>query len=330
MTGTRWRCIHAIMVHLIVPDRGTEHIRWAWGIYIFQATDMALTAQDLSRNEHFLTAILKCAHELIAIYRENPRIASIFAAQQRWLLAHAGFALHYGYPGETVAGLYAARYVDLVLKSKISSRNTAVAFLQEMLAYRFLAAAPEGSDRRTRLLEPTPLAVEYLSRWIQTHLYILDHLDGGTRMADLAANPGVLSIMQPLIAHEVINSDAVRNPGPSFNLFNWVNSGGVVMDFLISRIETMDKTSERVEIGTISMREIHQKFLISNAHLKRLLKQAAGMGSVGWSGLPGKSSFWLSRSFVSEYWSYQAEKFAIIDAAYQNSLSAIEAPALVG
>lgn len=291
---------------------------------------MTFTAQELSSNKQFLSAILKCAHELIAIYRENPRIASIFAAQQRWLLAHCGFALHYGYPGEASAGLYAARYVDLVIKHQVSSRNTAVAFLQEMLAYRFLATVPERSDRRTRLLEPTGTATDYLGRWLQTHLFILDSLDGGSRLEHLAANPGSLAIMQPFIAKAIIDSDAIRNPGPTFNLFNWVNSGGVVMDFLISRIETMDGTSERVEIGTISMREIHQKFLISNAHLKRLLKQAAGMGSVGWSGLPGKSSFWLSRGFVSEYWSYQAEKFAIIDAACHRSAQAMAMPARFG
>lgn len=291
---------------------------------------MTFKAKDLSTNPHFLTAIVRCAHELIAIYRENPRIASIFAAQQRWLLAHAGFALHYGYPDEPGSGLYAARYVDLVLKHQIASRNTAVAFLQEMLAYRFVSVVPERADRRTRLLEPTATANEFLGRWLQTHVLILDHLDGGSRLEKMMSDPGALGAMQPLIARQIINSDAVRNPGPSFNLFNWVNSGGVVMDYLISRVETMEGDSERILIGPISMRDIHQQFMISNAHLKRLLKQAAGMGSVGWVGVPGKSSFWLSRSFVSEYCNYQAEKFAIIDGACQSMADALQAPPRFG
>ncbi|WFR95348.1 hypothetical protein [Rhizobium tumorigenes] len=290
---------------------------------------MTFKARDLSANQHFLTAILRCADELIAIYRENPRIASIFAAQQRWLLAHAGFALHYGYPDEPGSGLYAARYVDLVLKHQIASRNTAVAFLQEMLAYRFLAAVPDRADRRTRLLEPTPTAVDYLGRWLQTHLFILDNLDGGSRIEQMMANPDAIAAMQPMIARQIINSDAVRNPGPSFALFNWVNSGGVVMDYLISRIQTMEGDTDKILIGPISMRDIHQQFMISNAHLKRLLKQAAGMGSVGWAGAPGKSSFWLSRSFVAEYWNYQAEKFAVIDAAAQAALEDQQAPSRV-
>jgi hypothetical protein len=46
------------------------------------------------------------------------------------------------------------------------------------------------------------------------------------------------------------------------------------------------------------------------------------LGSVGWTGVPGKSPFWLSRTFVSEYWNYQAAKFAIIDAASEVALGA--------
>jgi hypothetical protein len=291
---------------------------------------MTFEARDLRANQKFLSAILQCAHQLIAIYLENPRIASIFAAQQRWLLAHAGFALHYGYPDEPGTGLYAARYVDLVLKHRIASRNTAVAFLQEMLAYRFLAVAPERSDRRTRLLEPTAMAEAYFTRWLHTHLFILDSLDGGARLDQLASNPDAIAIMQPLIARQIINSDAIRNPGPTFNLFNWVNSGGVVMDYLISHIKTVDEDADRIAIGPISMRDIHQQFMISNAHLKRLLKQAAGMGSVGWTGLPGKSSFWLSRGFVVEYWNYQAEKFAVIDSACLAMEAALEPSSLFG
>lgn len=101
------------------------------------------------------------------------------------------------------------------------------------------------------------------------------------------------------------------------------------MDYLISRIQTMEGDTDQILIGPISMRDIHQQFMISNAHLKRLLKQAAGMGSVGWAGAPGKSSFWLSRSFVAEYWNYQAEKFAVIDAAAQAALEDRQAPSRV-
>ncbi|MDO3431594.1 hypothetical protein QWJ46_02750 [Rhizobium sp. CBN3] len=277
---------------------------------------MAFTAENLAADDRFLAAILDCANQLLAIYRESPRIASIFAAQQRWLMAHAGFALHYGHPDDGQSGgLYSGRFVDFAVKNDIASRNTAAAFMQEMLAYRFLRVVP-GPDKRTRYLEPTEIAEQHFTRWLVTHMMILDSLDGGERADQITADPSAtMAAIQPRIARAIIGSESVRNPGPTFNLFNWANSGGLVMDYLISRLPQFPRTGERVVIGPLSLRELREQFMISNTHLKRLLTQAATMESVGWTEPSRKGDFWLSRRFILEYWNYQAAKFAIVDAA---------------
>ncbi|AGS22751.1 hypothetical protein [Rhizobium etli] len=277
---------------------------------------MAFTAENLAADDRFLAAILHCANQLLAIYRESPRIASIFAAQQRWLLAHAGFALHYGHPDDGQSGgLYSGRFVDFAVKNDIASRNTAAAFMQEMLAYRFLRVVP-GPDKRTRYLEPTEIAEQHFTRWLVTHMMILDSLDGGERADQItAASSATMAAIQPRIARAIIGSESVRNPGPTFNLFNWANSGGLVMDYLISRLPQCPRAAERVVIGPLSLRELREQFMISNTHLKRLLTQAATMESVGWTEPSRKGDFWLSRRFILEYWNYQAAKFAIVDAA---------------
>lgn len=280
---------------------------------------MPLAAKDLKSSRSFFVTFLHGAQELIAIYRESPRIGSIFAAQQRWLMAHAGFALYYGYPDDPRSGLYSERFAEFVLKHRIASRNTGAAFIQEMLAYRFVRPMPNPPDRRTRLLEPTETAVEHFHKWLHLHLLLLDGLDQGHRAEALAASPATFGIMQPLIAKRIIDSDAVRNPGAAFNLFNWANSGGLVMDYLMSRIDPSESEprDKKIVIGLVSMREISEGFMISNTHLKRLISQAVGMGSLGWVETAGKSSLWISSDFVAEYWSYQAEKFAVIDAVAQ-------------
>ncbi|ANL35165.1 hypothetical protein [Rhizobium phaseoli] len=276
---------------------------------------MAFTAETLAADDRFLAAILHCADQMLAIYRESPRIASIFAAQQRWLMAHAGFALHYGHPDYENSGLYSGRFVDFAVKNDIASRNTAAAFMQEMLAYRFLRPAP-GADKRTRYLEPTEIAEQHFTRWLVTHMMILDSLDGGERAEKIAADPAaMMAAIQPRIAKAIIGSQAVRSPGPTFNLFNWANSGGLVMDYLISRLPDFPRTAERVVVGPLSLRELREQFMISNTHLKRLLTQASNMGSVGWTEPSRKGDFWLSGPFILEYWNYQAAKFAIVDAA---------------
>ncbi|WP_141683710.1 hypothetical protein [Rhizobium sp. AC27/96] len=282
---------------------------------------MVLTAKELGRNEHFLSAILQNAHELMAIYSENPRIASIMAAQQRWLLAHAGFSLSLGYPDEPIPGLYSSRFIDFAVKHGLASRNTAAAFLKEMQAYKFIQPVPRSSDRRITLFEPSALTREYMARWLHTHLIVLDTLDGGERMAKVAIDPDVIWRMHPIIAKRIMDSDILRNPGVTFSLFNWATSGGAVMDYLISRISSIDFGADKVLIGPLSMKVMQSQFMISRTHLKRLFKRAAEFGSVGWVGAPGKSGFWLSHTFVSEYWNYQAEKYAMIDAVSHSMLS---------
>jgi hypothetical protein len=276
--------------------------------------------EEFLDSDAFFALVLECAREMLAIYRESPRIASIFAAQQRWLMAQSGFALYFGYPDDPKRGLYSGRFIAFAIEKKIASRNTAAAFMQEMLAYRFLRAIESPSDRRTRLLEPTETALDHFYKWLAAHLLILDNLDGGNRLDQAMADPTAFGRMQPLIAKGIIDSNAVRDPGATYNLFNWANSGGLVMDFLMTRIGSGDISMDRVPIGKLSLKEIRDQFMISNTHLKRLLTQASETGDIGWSEPSFKGEAWLSRRFVKEYWGYQAAKFTVIDAAAESVL----------
>lgn len=281
---------------------------------------MAYTAEELAADDDFHTAMLQCIREMLAIYRESPRIASIFAAQQRWLMAHAGFALHFGYPGDHKQGLYSGRFIDFVIRHKIASRNTAAAFVQEMLAYRFLRPVPGTTDRRTRMLEPTETALQHFAKWLIAHLLVLDSIDGGARAEMVSADPSLIGKIQPLLAKSIIETDLVRDPGATFSLFNWANSGGLVMDYLITRLPNLPSSTGRVFLGPMSLREIRNQFMISNTHLKRLLTQATELGSIGWTQPYRKGDFWLSHGFIMEYWNYQAAKFALVDAAAEAAL----------
>lgn len=182
---------------------------------------------------------------------------------------------------------------------------------------RLSVPAPSSgqADRRTRLVEPTETAEQHFFKWLQTHLFILDNLDGGKRAEKLSTEPALIAKIQPLIAQAIIATKAVRDPGATYNLFNWANSGGLVMDYLMSRLPAFDGAAERISIGPVSLSDLRTQFMISNTHLKRLLSQAAEMGSVGWDEPPRKGDLWLSRGFILEYRDYQAAKFAVVDAA---------------
>ncbi|WP_457583957.1 hypothetical protein [Ensifer canadensis] len=279
---------------------------------------MAISVEALASSAGFFSAVLSYARGMIALYAENPRLASIFASQQRWLMAQSGLALyHERDPQDPASGLYSGRFINYIVENEIASRNTAASLVQEMVAYRFARHVSDRPDKRARPLEPTEAALDYVWKWLQAHLTILDALDGGARALSLEQAPDVFAKLQPAIAHALVGNDRVRRPGPTFDLFTWVNSGGVVMDDLFSRIAVFDPDAARVTIGAVSSSDLSERFMISKTHLKRIFSKASEFGSMGWDGPPGRGSLWLSQGFVREYWDYQAEKFALIDHAYE-------------
>ncbi|OCP09243.1 MULTISPECIES: hypothetical protein [unclassified Ensifer] len=280
---------------------------------------MAISVEVLASSPAFFSAVLNYARGMVAIYAENPRLASIFSSQQRWLMAQSGLALYHDRaPDDPSSGLYSGRFINYAVENDIASRNTAASFLQEMVAYRFARYATVQPDKRSRPLEPTDAALDYLWKWMQAHLAILDAFDGQSRTTRLDGHRERFGRLQTAVAHALVGNDQVRRPGPTFDLFTWVNSGGVVMDDLFSRIDTFDPHAAHVRIGPVSPSDLSERFMISKTHLKRIFDKAARLGSMGWERTPGRGDVWLSKGFIREYWDYQAEKFALIDRAFDD------------
>ncbi|MBR0706738.1 hypothetical protein [Bradyrhizobium liaoningense] len=279
---------------------------------------MALNADDIFLNPALESRVRGQAWALLLLNAADPRMGSLFATQQRWLMAHAAVAQFFrdvavAGPG---SGVLTARVLDLVEHHQIASRNTAAAFVKEMLKYGIVRHVAGSEGKRHRPVEPGPAALDALHQWHLLHLATLDGLDGGSRSATLAARPEVVQRMQPLIADGLLGSHMVREPEPTFKLFTWVDEGGVLMDRLIVGCEEEDASLDRITTDVTSVSALAQRLKLSRTQLGRKLAEAESMGSVGWVGARGKSRLWVSKGFRREYHKAQAVKLAIIDAAF--------------
>ena len=282
----------------------------------YTVSNMALTVEEIASHQALHGLIRRQSQTLLDIYEANPRASSVFATQQRWLMGHAGLALHFRRdPADERGGLTAARFLEVIAKHRVASRNTADAFIKEMVKYDVARYLPGARDRRVRPLAPTAASVGALTMWAMAHLATLDSLDGGDRLAGLQAEPDSLARLQPLIADGLLTSLPVREPIATFSLFTWLNNGGIVMDWLISGIEPADVDAERIPTGVLSISDMAAWAKLSRTHLARKLRQAEAMGSLGWFGKRGNSTMWVSRAFRDEYAMAQAVKLAIIDGA---------------
>lgn len=275
----------------------------------------------LADDPRFFLAFREAARALLQFHDEDPRIGALFSSQQRWLMCHAAFALACSQdPQVSGSGLYAAPFIELAVAKNVVSRNTAADFIREVVHFGFAAPVASRDDRRKRLLQPTEVARQAMSNWLELHLAMLDRLDGGSRAEHHRSEPTMVNRLQPAIAERLLEAPGMRHQGPAFDHFTWANAGGLLMDHLIASLEVEDAYAaslpERIPAGAISLAEVSHRFRISRTHAKRMLDRAVELGDVGWSAGRGESDVWVSRRLVGQYWRYQAEKCAIIDSAF--------------
>lgn len=294
-----------------------------------ETVHMALTADDIAGHPGLHSAIRQQCRLLQQTYDSNPRLASVFGSQHRWLMGQVALSLHFrSCTSGKGRGVNGAQVLDAVSRHGVASRNTADAFLKEMLKYGFARYVPGATDKRTRPLEPTETSLEAIHGWIGIHLATLDRLDHGRRLETYLGTPGALAALHPAIAQGLLSSAHVRKPERTFSLFTWLNNGGVIMDWLIAGIEEIDAKAERVPTAVGSIAAMAQRLNLSRTHLSRKLGDAEALGSIGWQGKRGESVMWVSAGFRREYATVQAVKLAIIDAAFADCFQQAPAEAM--
>jgi hypothetical protein len=168
--------------------------------------------------------------------------------------SYIGLALHFRRePDNYRKQLTTARFIEVIRQNSIASRNTADAFIKEMLHYNFTEYLPATQDGRIRPMQPTANTLEALAGWTMAHLHTLDSLDGARRLATFLAQPDGLARVQPLVADGLLSSNPVREPKQTFSLFTWLNNGGVVMDWLISGVDPDHAGLDQIPTGIVSI-----------------------------------------------------------------------------
>ncbi|MCX8572269.1 MULTISPECIES: hypothetical protein [Hyphomicrobiales] len=280
---------------------------------------MGLSVEAISGNRLILPMVKHQSSVMLQMFNLNPRLSSVFATQQRWLLAHAAVALCFRESPEDMPSMVVARFLQEVAFHEIASRNTADAFVKEMLRYGYAIAMEDPRDRRSRPVAVAKEGLMLLRGWAMAHLVTLDGLDGRNRLAAFHADETAFARLQTEIAHGLLTSAAIREPQDTFSLFTWLNNGGVIMDWLITSLGEVAPDGRSYLTSIMSITEIAERINLSRTHFARKLREAEVMGSLGWSGKRGESAMWLSSGFVAEMIGAQALKLSIIDAACERS-----------
>ncbi|WP_165914027.1 hypothetical protein [Sinorhizobium americanum] len=282
-------------------------------------TPPAFTVDALVQNPQFLEVLQAGARTLISMNDLFPRIARLVAAHQRWMLTQAAYALHLERdPNDADSGITAARLLKIMHETGAASRNTATAFLAELIAYKLLRPANGGRTKRTRPLEPTEISENAMRLWFKTQMSTLDLLDGGSRVRRVETDPSIFERAQPRVARRLLSDPRWTQPPESIAIFVWSESGGVILDDLMARPPSLLAVSGKVWID-VSLARLAERYLISNTHIRRLFARAEAAGFIGKGDDGARGRFWLSSRLIEEYASWEAVKFEALADAFDQS-----------
>lgn len=274
----------------------------------------------------FGRVVHRLACGFLAVQAAAPRLASQFSTQQRWLMSHAALGRHYRGLLRGRPGVSRREFIEDALVHGLASRNTAAAFFAEALHYGLIQptrsfAGPVGS-----LVEPAPATVWALTEWFELHLAALDSLDGGSRAVQLRdEGQALLMRLEPAVADGLLSSGCIRAPTPVYAVFASVDEGGSLMDRLMAGLNADTAEDEDQAVTDVtSISALARPLNLSRTHTGRTLAAAASIGSLGWSGMRGRSPIWLSRRFRAEYAQTQAAKLAIISASFDQATGSAE------
>lgn len=262
------------------------------------------------------------SHGFGVLYENAPRVSSLFASQQRWLLCHAGLALHFRSSLDGTTGLTRRALGLLAIDLHLASRNTAYAFFDEALKYGVIRPST-ASDAGMGEVELTPGPMAMLVHWYHLHFQALDRLDDGDRGGRFLVQPErMLATLAPIFAPALLSSTQIRMPGPFYAIFTWADAGGNMMDRLIAGINDSTPSQQgRFLTDIVSLSHLAQAFALSRAHTSRKFAEAEAIGGIGWSGRRGRSPMWISAEFYREYARAQAQKLIILDKAFTEALA---------
>lgn len=278
---------------------------------------MPFSATDLIADPKFILGIRFHAGRMRSMFDAGPRLARLLASHQRWLLTQVAYALSLErVEGDAFSGLTATALTAEITVFKAASRKTIRSFIDELATYRFITCVAGEERKRPRRYEVAEIAQQAMFSWVWSNLTALDVLDDGDRAARFQANPEWIGVMQPRIARDCLRDAAWREPPERVGLFMWNDAGGLIVDYLMSRIDPEEKHPERFFVGPLDSRALAADFMISRTHLQRLFAKAAQDGCMGWDVDIKKPSLWISRAFVEEYCRWQAIKFAYVDQAF--------------
>jgi len=273
------------------------------------ATKGGIRRAALAAKPGLAGAVRGLACDMMRLHARHPRASRLVSTQQKWLLSQSIYALHFERdPADPLSGITATRLLAVIEGQGTVSRNTATAFLAELVAYRLLCDMPGNPDRRSRPLEPARQTDDMMDEWFLAHLRCLNALGIAEDPSAIEDSGRLVQLAQPRAVQRLLATPHWRTPPESVGLFVFTQAGALVLDDLIARITSPEPQDGRYNLLDVRPSAFSKEYRVSSTHMRRVFARAEKLGLIGWSEPGRKGGFWLCERFFDDYLCWQAIK----------------------
>ena len=242
------------------------------------------TRSALCRHPQFPQAMRAVLTGQVGLYRGNRILNYVGYDRGRLVVGLLALYLHISRrPDDPTSGLTAHALKSLCVEQDVCSPGRARAMLSVLRLFGYVAPVP-GSDRRYKLLAPTDLLTAWMrERWRMLFGALAMVLpEGRDALARLDRDEFVAALVRQVVHHYRSGLRALLVT-PELGLFAERNAGLNIL-FSLAIAGEADDTVPPTRPVHIPISELARRFLVSRAHVLRLLRDAAAQGLVARAG----------------------------------------------
>lgn len=238
---------------------------------------MLINRADTSGHENLLPQIRQHAELSIGFYQKNRRFLRFVDTHQKWLLVHL-ISDTCGRPadGSGTTGAAANWICDRAADLGIASRNTSLAFFNQLAAYGYLSKKDCRGDRRIRLISLSESAEAVMLDW--TCIVVAAAVGEDVYALDKEC----LRRIYREIASCLLADPKWLKPPMDIGLTQDMRGGWLVMSEILRHLP-VDATGDAwVQAPGLSIPRMARHFGLSRSTLYRLVRLSVEAGTMAW------------------------------------------------
>lgn len=273
---------------------------------------MLTTRAGICGHENLLPGIRRHAEANIDYFKRNRRFLRFIDTRQKWLLVHLIAVTCHGDDASLMRGAAANWICERASELGIASRNTSLAFFNQLAAYGYLNKTDHRGDRRIKLMSLSESTQAALADWTRMLIETATGNDGCT-----LGHETIMGIYLETVACLLDSPRWVKAP-LDICLTQDMRGGWLVMSEILRHLPKGATGEAWIPAPGLSIPAMTESFGLSRSTLYRLVRLSVEAGIMTWEDRQSVSMLMISLYHVGQYSRWIGRLLEAVAASHAN------------